>query len=540
MSGYNRALPEGGINIFVDGVTKDFVFRSIGPIVIHPIYWNTSQTNTLGVCYLDAAGVMQHIPVYSNYHSDTFDELSNLVGLVDFKDEYVKIHKIDDIFKSEVVKNFLRDRVLSNGKTFSQLENNKEDFLSLLNSILPREYMQILNGYGIQNIKTAIKVNNQILGGHTITDGYWNSGYVEITYITDDAWYDETKPIEGVGGGNSVSLNVWDSKKAVLSKGVIVDVPVGMRFGMYMERGDGTKFYSLAQYNPDSRLVRDDEGKAVKWPTYMEPRQGAYHAATWVGPKFGWTWLAFEDCLTSEEANNVDFNDMVFIIENAVSDDKPPVEIVDPDPDPDPEPKPIRWLIACEDLGILDDFDFNDVVFEIEHVSGKKTATIYPLASGGTFPIWVMRELEDGSASWESPEWHSLFGKDSSTPVNVGLSEGTAEPITINVPEDFTLTSSNAGAGYRKNMGGFYLKVEREQGTITDVTPPGDGEAPQMILIYQGADEKWNWPRERSHITLGYPKFMEWSNPDNGFSIEPDGINWWHSIGQKEHLYQRK
>lgn len=543
VQGYNRVLPEGGINLYKEGVEKDFVFRSVGPIIIYPVYWNTNRINTLGICYLEN-GEMQHIPIYSNYHSDTFDDSTNLLGRVNFREGDAKTHIIPDVFNSDVIKEILGSRVLNNGKTYSELQNNEDDFIALLNSILPREYIQILNGYGIENIKTVAKVNNQVINGSPISKDnrpYWSSGHVELRYLLNDATYDGE--IKGVGGGNEVIINLPngnnDITPALLSKGVIVDVPIGMRYGMYLERDDNTRFYSVADYNPDNKLVRDEEGNPIDYPTYIEPREGAFHAATWKGPKFGWTWLAFEDCKTSEDGKNIDLNDMVFIIENAQNDKNPPVEVEDPDDDPDePTPaEPIKWLIACEDLGMLDDFDFNDVVFEVEHVSGQKTATIRPLASGGTLEVYLKRDNGDGTA-WKSPEWHSLFNHDIKTPVNVGGATGTAQPLTIDVPEDFSITSSNDNSGYQSNMGGFHLEVTRTDGNIVGIEPPGNGTAPQMFLIYQSPDKKWRWPKERSHITWGYPNFNSWKDTGS-FTIDPNGTNWWDTIDKEYHLVDR-
>lgn len=165
-------------------------------------------------------------------------------------------------------------------------------------------------------------------------------------------------------------------------------------------------------------------------------------------------------------------------------------------PTTEPEVKPDTpqsWILACEDLGAMDDFDFNDVVFSVSHVEGSNQVTVTPLAAGGILEAEIMYNGQSYG------EIHSLLGASATTFVNTenGITH-TATPITINVDENFSIT---------QDMGGFSVKVIDEEGNAnTEITAPGQGEAPQMICV----PGTWQWPVERTSISVAYPDFGEW------------------------------
>ena len=82
-----------------------------------------------------------------------------------------------------------------------------------------------------------------------------------------------------------------------------------------------------------------------------------------------------------------DVNDMMFFI-NAKIKDEDIIEMKN-------KPEPQSWLLAVEDLGNIGDFDFNDLVVKISHVSGDRHITVEPLASGGTLPIRLFYKDND-------------------------------------------------------------------------------------------------------------------------------------------------
>lgn len=198
------------------------------------------------------------------------------------------------------------------------------------------------------------------------------------------------------------------------------------------------------------------------------------------------TCIGFEDNTYGDK----DMNDILFF---ATGNFEKPEDIA---PDPTPEPVANPWILACEDLGSTDDFDFNDIVFSVSHVSGETTATVTPLAAGGTLPAYIcFNDKELG-------EIHQLLGGSSTSEfINTNGSKGTAgNPITINVDKNFSMASNN--------MGGFSVKVIAKDNTeaTVNITAPGQGAAPQMICV----PGEWTWPTERTNISDAYPAFGEW------------------------------
>ena len=139
------------------------------------------------------------------------------------------------------------------------------------------------------------------------------------------------------------------------------------------------------------------------------------------------------------------------------------------------------WIIACEDLGGSLDFDFNDVVFGISHVAGETTARVTALAAGGTLPVFIQSKYPM-TGSTDSPdsdgyytlkpegsdgEIHRWWNPDNShsTPINAFAWGGAGKYVTINVPEEFTLTDKAElpGAGGQHGRLQSYRPSARRQ-----------------------------------------------------------------------------
>lgn len=518
VEGYNSVMPETELNINRPNVNIDFVFRSVGPVIIYPVYWNTIQPNKLGIAYKDENGELQHIELWQKYSSDTFDPETNLLGTTQYKE--IKRYEFHDFKTNEIVKEVL-----------------KEDWHDNINpnEISPSQYLELARKATEDgdNVKSVLKVNSGDCNGTGVYNDNWgnNGNYVLLEYITYDTEYDPD--IKGVGTGNAVNLPKG-TDGCIFTKGIKLDIPVGMRYGMYIERGDGTKVYSVADNNPDPLMQRDENGNALKDENdnYITVEgEHAFHAATWIGPKFGWTWLSFEDWL-SDEGSDMDLNDMVFLIENPTHDhDTPVVEIEDPD-DPEPDPEVWEWIIACEDLG-TNDFDFNDVVFSVSGAvtdaqTDTKTVKVKALAAGGTLPVYLWykdRQLHpDGQ---DDAEFHTWFegNHSSSTVINASGVRATGKTATVEVDGDFTMSCCmTATEGESGNMGGFKVKVNHADGsTVISATNPNIesmiGSAPQMICV----PATWRWPRENVHIRTVYPDFIRWCESGHDATLD------WHN-----------
>lgn len=180
-----------------------------------------------------------------------------------------------------------------------------------------------------------------------------------------------------------------------------------------------------------------------------------------------------------------DFNDILFLVKGNIEEEDVPQ--LNPN-----VPTAQEWILACEDLGTTDDFDFNDVVFSVKYVAGATTAVITPLAAGGTMPAQI---CYNGTVIGK--EIHEWFGVSTKTMINTTSRGKAAESVEISVGDDFTMT---------KEMGGFTIDVNN--GTTT-VVAPAAGAAPQMILV---SDANWSWPYERVRISDAYGLFAEWAS----------------------------
>lgn len=184
---------------------------------------------------------------------------------------------------------------------------------------------------------------------------------------------------------------------------------------------------------------------------------------------------------------------------------------------PEPEDKPQSWTVACEDLGSIGDFDFNDVVFKVSHVSGSGEITVTPLAAGGTMTVNLYHD------SVLLGEIHKLLGEDDVTKMlNTGIegekgyNPGSGSSITLSVDDSFTMTN---------NMGGFRLEILNGDGRFAaEIQGPVNGDSPQMICV----PGDWKWPREWQKISDAYPDFVNWNSTNNAE---------WYKNSNSEYIY---
>jgi hypothetical protein len=245
--------------------------------------------------------------------------------------------------------------------------------------------------------------------------------------------------------------------------------------GVYVEMSDGTKYYSDKDLNVDKT---------------------SHFATRTVGSgENAYTYLCFDDPadMATGGDGDKDYNDLVFYTPRTMN----PVSHED-----------ISWLVACEDLGGTFDYDFNDIVFRVYHVSGNDYLTVVPVAAGGTLEAYL---LYNGKKI--SEEWHKHFGDghEYTDMINTGgISETAVWPIRLtNLPTDWsmtTFTSASSDTANDANDGGFSIQVTRADGQKVSVTRPSKGTAPQMLVL----PYSWQWPRELKRITLVYPDFGMW------------------------------
>lgn len=138
--------------------------------------------------------------------------------------------------------------------------------------------------------------------------------------------------------------------------------------------------------------------------------------------------------------------------------------------------------IIAEDLGNSDDFDFNDVVFDV--ALNKQGATVITLqAAGGILPLYIQ-------VGNEKVEVHERFGVPVISMVNTGLSQ--MPPVVFRLPASNTIDDVIVSV-VDKEAGEYILKADC-------------GKAPQKICV----PTTYEWTSERQSIESKYPKFSDW------------------------------
>ena len=289
--------------------------------------------------------------------------------------------------------------------------------------------------------------------------------------------------------------NLYDKKvfegsyTRIRTEGITIDIPVGTKFGFVIDASGGGPYYSNSEYNKD-------EG----WP-YRGEFSGTdgvkdTYAATFIYEDK--LYLAFEDWCYKDPGHDNDFNDVVF----GFKDDITRPLIIDKDVDDDP----MTYIVACEDLGGSFDWDFNDVVYGIEHVSGQNTARIKLLAAGGTLPVNIT--YNNQNVTFTSPagstctDLHEAFGVAQDVPVNVGYYQADAVySHTFYVDANAFSLSTDAQM--------FKINVKYKDGSeVAEIgVPSHSGVEPQAFLV---ADPNWKWPLEGIRITDRYGDFEDW------------------------------
>lgn len=279
-----------------------------------------------------------------------------------------------------------------------------------------------------------------------------------------------------------------DKNYPIRSTGFTIKLPVGTRFGFYIV-SEGNTFYSSTRLNN------------------YNTRQAIYTRVLNEETGLNRTYLGFEDMSTrtvGRYGSDGDMNDFILILD-------PAPLIIDQDAQ--------SWILAAEDLGATGDYDFNDVVFSVEHVAGSETATVTPLAAGGTLPAYItLNNVKLGlDGRQEIHEWIGINGQEAPSgfqyPMLNTETPGTpGESVTVQVSPAFSL-AYNSGP---ENMGGFSVLIEDD--TPREVTAPGKGEAPQIICV----PGTWKWPKEKIDIWDVYPQFKEFGE---GYQ---EGLFWYN------------
>lgn len=297
------------------------------------------------------------------------------------------------------------------------------------------------------------------------------------------------------------------------SKGITVNLPIGTQFGFYL---DVFSDAALTHYEHSVYSQSEINRGTAKWTL----SQKATTTQGWDGnnvsgtPVFAATFQATVDgqnaqylCFEDWNLAGPDLNDLVF----AFTGDNIPT-ILDDDA--------TSWVLSAEDLGGTFDIDYNDVVLAVNHVAGQTTATVTPLAAGGTLASYIF--FGDKTEANCLGEIHSFFGQGLTTsgsyiPVNVSSTTPAqqAGTITISVPANFSMATlvSQDRDQTSSVMGGFKV-VTIPQGetpsvaaaitstaaqTIQNTATQNDDNVPYVICTPQ----RWKRDNGDGTITIG-------------------------------------
>ena len=150
------------------------------------------------------------------------------------------------------------------------------------------------------------------------------------------------------------------------------------------------------------------------------------------------------------------------------------------------------------------DFDFNDVVFDVAHVSGGTTdengTWIRLMAAGGTLPLYI------GSVAEEN-EVHKMFQVSQTTMVNTGKNAHKVKD-----PVEFKYSNSQVNA---KDIPIIVIKDN-----ITFQLSAQRGEPASKIAV---SNMNFDWADERQSIKERYPSFIKWAQEGQTVISE-----WWN------------
>ncbi|MBO7558294.1 MAG: hypothetical protein J6T52_07335 [Bacteroidaceae bacterium] len=561
-------------------VTHDFSYVSNGEFVIYPYFWDTSSDNTIGVYYTDASGQYHEVDIYTNKGEGI--EASGIVT----QEANLKDARL--VGESQYIGNISK-RNYTNGNLQAQYF---QDYAALI--YIPTYGIQLYN-LGLPNdisSYTKLVVNAELKNGTPNyrviiyprnSDGSLNNDGAKTFVITSsntDYEIDLTSnefngfPLNNceirLSGGNAanpsaVTIQGMDGcrgdiqfKKLALVKpsnnwsqfngqdcndiikdgrgrgqGIVVSIPQGTKFGMYLKKTDGVvgdcTFYSESSKNTDvtkhGRGIIDDGVHTVNWD---DPNsKPSYASSFFVGDQM---FLGFEDWPNNTAVwggGDFDLNDIVLAFDGSTP------TIINEDPTVG------TWLLVCEDLGGSFDTDYNDVIFSVEHVSGQRTAKVTAMAAGGTLASYIV--FRDPTNTYANDqilgEIHQLFDvspqeSGAYTPINVSSRyEKIGNTVTIKVGENWTMawystdTWQSEGTEYNAgvNMGGFriytlpsgtpapysVISTASLGSNYSVIAAPGKGSAPYILCLpykYDKVDNGklstyvWAWPQELSTI----------------------------------------
>lgn len=490
-------LPEGKLNR--DKAVDDFSLISTGEFIIYPTYWNAGIASRLGIYYYDDAGNIHKKVICGNHGYNESIQYKNKNG--------------DWVTENTIYGG-------CNGNTYTWVENHEA-----LTSVGATEYRS--KGI-IVNLPIGTK-----FGFYTPMFDDSPSNFAGTDFKTTLA------SGEGGGANHHLNTNVYVPNNLLATKngcsnlGGSEHLQSKRSFGRwwFLKNGEVVEAtwtknrdlldaHSESNLNPpdvwDKNYTNSSVWDGVNFDAPNSPLKYDRHAVMFglYYDNNGDMVIGAEDCyyLSEWNASDYDLNDKMFKIYGSQ-----PLVLNN---------KAQSWQLAFEDLGGSFDWDFNDVVLQLDYVSGQNKARIRPLAAGGILASNVFfNDTNDdskkqslgeihawlGDDSTDEKGWHKMLNTERRGAPGVQKEVNITNTSTFSVSIENAMTNANgADDSSSKGITGVYIEtIGNDEGTKNTIAYQGMGKAPVMLVLptsYKSGDKyyEWSWPTEKTDIRGAY------------------------------------
>lgn len=506
-----------------DKAIDDFSLISTGEFIIYPTYWNAAVATRVGIYYYDDAGNIQRHPIFGNHiYNESIQYLNSNGDWVTPKSEgkipFSGNNSLLDLgatqYRSKgIIVNLpvgtkfgfytpmFEDNPTSRKKDGNYTETNRDWATATAIGLNTNVYIP-------NNINGAVYTK---FGGTTGKQWGLTSNY-HFGTTTNFAgekkyavWWFKDKDGEVI----KADWNNWKPNDGYRKQGFL-------------------DAYSESHLNPPDVWDKDytlwDGTENSEYNPFNYNRHavmfGMYYDSN------GDMVIGAEDAyfLTSDDQSDYDLNDRVFKIYGSQ-----PLVLNN---------KAQSWHLAFEDLGGSFDWDFNDVVLQLDYVNGQDKARIRPLAAGGILASDVWFKENATSTPVDLGEIHDLLTGSNVEPDDKGYPmlntesrgiPGNPIEVTITSPSTFSIANAMRDANnsnsstLAKEITGVYIVTDGNDGENV-IAYRGMGKAPAMLVLptsYESGDKyvEWAWPTEKTDIRSAYStnghSFREWVTNHN-------------------------
>lgn len=512
-------------------------------LTLYPIHWNTGGSDVVGIYYYTDSSDSEATAVKGadgkTYYIVTKEVYSNKTHVDGVKETtaYAYVTACTDAHWNELVAAHPEKYLISDGTQKHQYGTAIPEGTKIIKSGKQKE---TYDGSGVYydfyyrwNVDVdmsdlaadlmALHSNYAVADGTaTYKDAYGNT--IENGKLV------ELKTTYAYGGVNTYQdlSSAFADYTYLRSHPIQVSIPASVgKIGFYITNGSSGTKYSESKLNAKVTFSDEGESDACYVATYIDTDAEGKQVVDADGKPV--RYLCFEDWMGSN--TNFDLNDVVFRVYGL---DDGGSSIVDDDETTEDA------LVVCEDLGDFD-FDFNDVVFQVQYYSkesktftydangnvtsvtsnGTKTGLRFiPLAAGGVYESTIVFDYGttvDGSSTvnisnGSSNEIHALLGGSAPSIINAGETfDGPG--ATIEVPSN-KLPTTDKGT-YPTLLSRFFAEGRFKIHVVNNNTNASlmtssdsykEKGVPQMMLL----PTYFKWAREMTPIEQAYTNFTQW------------------------------